>query len=166
MDNQDFIKCSFCGNAITEDADYCTNCGHLFTDDILCGNHEDIEAVGVCIVCSVPQCQECGSFTDNKFFCNKHNDYEIVDNTVRIFGSTDINQIKYFESILLQEGLHPFILNKSSSSLVFTETEYSFFKNKGDGQGKILNEIKLLLPFSEVLRGELVVNDLLNSNEA
>jgi len=161
MPEAEELLCDFCGNRIKENDEYCVKCGRLFVDDALCSNHEDIEAQGVCVICSFAFCEACGSYKNGVFLCNEHSGYEITDSFVKIYGSGDINKIRYFENILKNEGLHPFIIDKKNNRISLAGEEYPFFKVNGT-ENSALNEVKLLIPFNETIEAENIIKNLKN----
>lgn len=165
MSNIDDLQCEFCGNIVKEDDEYCFDCGHLFVDDALCSNHEDIEADGVCVICSYAFCAECGSFRDKIFLCNEHEKYEIINSFARIYGSNDLIQVEYYKNILTEEGMHPVVLDKKSNVVALAGTEYSFFKTPNKLTSPVLNEIKLLIPLQEVLKAEALIAKIIEGEK-
>ena len=152
------LTCNFCGDVIKEDDEYCVNCGSIFVDDALCNNHEDIEANGVCVICSSAFCDKCGEFTNGKFLCREHDSYEIIDSMARVFSSNDALKIEYFKNILENEGLHPFIFKYEGNTIPFKGEDYPFFWKNGAALS--LYEVKIMTPFYEVQKAEEIINGL------
>ena len=69
--------CDKCKLEIEADSDFCPRCGTIFIEDVKCENHPDIEAKGVCVICTRPVCNNCGIKVNNSFFCNEHDSTEI-----------------------------------------------------------------------------------------
>lgn len=160
------LTCDHCGNVIKEDDEYCVNCGSLFADDVLCNNHEDIEASGVCVICSSAFCGKCGEFINKKFLCREHESYEIIDSMVRVFSSEDTVKIEYLKSILENEGLHPFVFKREVNSIPFKGNDYSFWGNPKDQKALSFYEAKIMAPFEEVLKAEEIIAGIENDQEA
>ena len=154
------VICSYCKNEITDDSDYCPRCGSLFSENIKCEIHNDVDADGVCLICSEPYCSDCGGYVNKVFLCNEHSLYEIYEGFARIFGSSDTLQCEYFKSCLEQNSLHPFIFSRKASPMHLGGTDYSLFRASGDFDGHIINEIKVMVPCSEVLDAEKIITDL------
>jgi hypothetical protein len=154
------LTCSYCKNEINDDSDYCPRCGTLFTGNIKCKQHEDADAEGVCVICSEPFCSECGGYVNKVFLCNEHNSYEIYEGFARIFGSSDSTQCNYVKSCLEQSLLHPIILSNKFSQMYLGSEAYSMFKSGEDSGAYIYNEIKILVPCSEVLEAEKIIREL------
>lgn len=160
MEKSDELVCGFCENKMKEDDEYCMNCGHLFVDDALCNNHEEADAEGVCIICSYAFCGECGSYKMGRFLCNEHADYEIVGSYARVFGSTNLAEVDYYKNILLEEKMHPVLLDKKNNAISFAGNEYSFFKHPQKQSAVIMNEVKLLVPLTETLDAEAIIANI------
>ncbi len=157
------LLCDFCGTEISDDAEFCTKCGTIFINDISCFNHSDDEAKGVCTICCQAYCKRCGLRVNSIFLCNEHSDYEIYEGMARVFGSLDEQQIKLYKSVLEENNLHPFIFERKASPLTGGKVDYSIFSAGGDINGHFPFEIKLLVPCSEVLQAENIIDDLKQS---
>lgn len=153
------LLCDYCGAEITSDAEFCPKCGTLFISDVSCFNHSDNEAKGVCAICHQAYCKRCGLRVNNIFLCNEHSRYEIYEGMARVFGSSDEQQINYFKSILEENNLHPFVYSRKSSPLNLGGADYSMFKSSGTSNEHTLSEIKLLVPCSEVLQAEKIIDE-------
>lgn len=156
----DNLFCDYCGSEISRDAEFCPKCGTIFIGDVSCFNHSDNEAKGVCAICHQAYCKKCGLRVNNIFLCNEHSHYEIYEGMARVFGSSDEQQINYYKSILVENKLHPFIYSRKSSPLHLGGADYSLFRASGDSNGHIINEIKLLVPCTEVLQAEKIIDEL------
>jgi len=154
------LFCDFCGTEISDDAEFCTKCGTIFIDDVSCFNHSDDEAKGVCAICHQAYCKKCGLRVNSIFLCNEHSDYEIYEGMARVFGSSDDQQVNYYKSVLEDNSLHPFIYERKATAISFGDGGYSLFAAGGDPNGKLINEIKLMVPCSEVLQAEKIIDDL------
>lgn len=154
------LVCSYCKNEISDDSDYCTRCGTLLAEDVSCTLHNDVDAEGVCLICSEPYCSECGGYTNRFFLCNQHCSYEIYEGFVRIFGSSDHLQCEYVKNCLEQNSFHPVVFSNKFSQMYLGNESYSMF-NAGEGSNVyIYNEIKVLVPCSEVLEAEKIKKEL------
>ena len=160
------LFCDFCGTEASNDAEFCNKCGTIFIDDVSCFNHPDDDARGVCAICHQAYCKKCGLRVNGIFLCNEHSDYEIYEGMARVFGSSDEQQISYYKSILEENNLHPFIFERKTSPLSLGGVDYSLFRASGDANGKLINEIKLMVPCSEVLQAEKIIDEIEESNES
>ena len=159
------LICDNCEFEIESDSDFCPRCGMIIIDEVLCDNHSSLEAKGACVVCGKAFCGACGYTVNQVFLCNEHNSYEIYEGMARVFGSSDVIQCEFVKSCLAENQLHPFIYSRKSSPMHLGGTDYSMFRADGDFNGHILNEIKVLVPCSEVLEAEKVISELdLKSN--
>ena len=154
------LLCDFCGTEMSDDAEFCTKCGTIFIDSVSCFNHPDDEARGVCAICHQAYCKRCGLRINGIFLCNEHSDYEIYEGMARIFGSSDEQQVNFYKSILEENKLHPFIFERKTSPLSLGGIDYSLFRASGDANGHLINEIKLMIPCSEVLQAEKIIDEL------
>jgi hypothetical protein len=152
--------CDNCSNSLTEQDEFCTNCGSLLILDVKCINHETVEADGVCIICSEPLCDKCIARKDDIILCIEHNNYEIVQGMVRVFGTNDELQIQYAFDCLEKEGLHPFIYSRKASPLHLGGVDYSLFRASGEYNGHIVNELKLMVPPQEVIESEKILKEV------
>ena len=161
----DKLLCDFCGTEISNDAEFCGKCGTIFIDDASCFNHSDDDAKGVCTICHQAYCKRCGLRVNGVFLCNEHSDYEIYEGMARVFGSSDEQQVSYLKSILEENNLHPFLYSRKASPLSIGGVDYSLFRASGEYDGHIINEIKLMVPCSEVLQAELIIDEIDQSAE-
>lgn len=137
----------------------------MLIDDLTCFNHPDDNARGVCVICQQAYCKKCGLRVNGVFLCDQHSDYEIYEGMARVFGSSDEQQVNYFKSILEENNLHPFIYTRNTSPLSVGGVDYSLFNASGNPKGKLVNEIKLMVPCSEFLQAEKIINELEHSTE-
>lgn len=151
----DKFLCDFCGTEISNDSEFCTKCGTIFIDDVSCFNHSDDDAKGVCTICHQAYCKKCGLRVNGIFLCNQHSDYEIYEGMARVFGSSDEQQVNLYKSVLEENNLHPFIYERKASPISL---------GGGDPRGQIINEIKLMVPCSEVLLAEKIIDEIDQSN--
>jgi hypothetical protein len=156
---QSDLTCENCEAPVTEQDTFCRNCGAIFSDQLYCVKHPTDQAEGVCVICCKPYCEKCGKGTNGVFLCGSHCAYEVQEGMARVFGSIDNVQAQYATTCLEQAGYHPFL--------------YSRRRNPGAGmiegwmRGGIRNygnhpivEIKVLVPFSEVLKAEETLKEL------
>ena len=162
MENNEEKKlvCSHCGSTIKEDDDFCPDCGTLLAEFVKCNEHKDKEAEGVCVICCNPFCAGCGIYVNEIFLCNEHSEYEIYEGMARVYGSSDSTQIEYAKSCLEQNELHPFIYSRKRTTLHMGGTDYSMFNASGEFDGHLVNEIKLMIPFQELIRAEEILDEL------
>jgi len=154
------LVCSHCGSIIKVDDDFCPDCGILFAEFVKCIEHNDKEAEGVCVICCEPLCAGCGIYVNEIFLCNEHCEYEIYEGMARVYGSSDSTQIEYAKSCLKQNELHPFIYSRKRTTLHMGGTDYSMFNASGEFDGHLVNEIKLMIPFQELIRAEEILDEL------
>lgn len=154
------LLCDFCGTEISNDSEFCTKCGTIFIDDVSCFNHSDVEAKGVCAICHQAYCKRCGLRVNSIFLCNEHSHYEIYEGMARVFGSSDAQKVNLYKSDLEQNNLHPFIYERKASPISLGGDDYTLFRASGDSAGHIINEIKLMVPCSEVLQAEKIIDEL------
>lgn len=162
MPETERLSCEFCKNIIREDDEYCVSCGHLFEDDVLCNNHDDADAEGVCVICSYAFCKECGKFDNGIFFCTEHKGYQVFQSMACVFGSNDNLEAEYIKNALAAEGMHPFLFDKKLS---ITGTDYSWFNTSADPGGHVLNEIKIMVPLNETLEAVELIATLKSSED-
>jgi hypothetical protein len=152
--------CANCSYTADDDSDYCPRCGTLFIENIKCKNHTKEETEGVCVICAEPFCSDCGHSVNNIFLCNDHDGYEIYEGMAKVFGTSDEIQIHYVKSCLEENSLHPFIYSKKTTPMQLGGNDQSLINLSGSGEEKIINEIKLLVPCSEVLEAEKLISEL------
>ena len=158
------LLCDFCGTETSNDSEFCTKCGTIFIDNVDCFIHPDDEAKGVCAICHQAYCRKCGLRVNGIFLCNQHSDYEIYEGIARVFGSSDEQQVNLYKSILEENNLHPFIYQRKASPISLGGGDYTLFRTSGDPRGQIINEIKLMVPCSEVLLAEKIIDELEQSS--
>ena len=93
---------------------------------------------------------------NNHFLCNIHNSYEIYEGMARIYGTLNDVSAQYAKSCLEQEGFHPVIFCRDQP-MGGPRFVNSLFSPKGDYMGNIVNEIKVMVPYQEVLDAEKVL---------
>jgi hypothetical protein len=102
---------------------------------------------------------------NNIFLCNEHSNYEIYEGMARVYGSSDEQQVNFYKSILEDNELHPFIYVRKASPLSVGGVAYTLFRSSGEFDGHIINEIKLMMPCSEVLKAEKIIDEIEESAE-
>lgn len=152
--------CDNCSFVADDDSDYCPRCGKLFIENIKCESHSKYEAEGVCVICRKPFCSDCSHSVNNIFLCSEHNGYELYEGMAKIFGTSDEIQIQFVKSCLEENSLHPFIYSRKSTPMQLGGNDQSLINLSGSREEKVLNEIKLLVPCSEVLEAELLIKEL------
>ena len=158
-EDDDQLMCSRCSNRAKAEDDFCPHCGELFTDGIRCSQHPQLPASGVCIICALPFCDECGGAVVGHFLCAHHDSYEIYEGMVRVYGGLDDVAAQYAQSCLEQSGLHPVLYcrRQPKGGARFVSALYAA---AGDYDGHIVNEIKVMVPCSEVEEAERVLVSL------
>jgi hypothetical protein len=157
LSQQSDLTCERCGRAVPQQGVFCKSCGALFSDQLRCSKHHSVEAAGVCVICSKPFCKDCGGDTDKIFLCDPHfAEYEIHEGMARVFGCNDNVQAQFVTSCLEQAGFHPFLhsrmFNPGPDFVAITAP-------RNFGRHSIV-ELKVLLPFSEVLKAKKTLNEL------
>jgi hypothetical protein len=150
------LTCSNCESGVDPQATWCPHCGALFDESMRCGAHPAEEADGVCVICSGPCCSECGRWREDIFLCGEHETYEIMEERARVFGSTDVMAAEYASRCLEQAGLHPFVFSRRAYRNMDIAPNWSF-RQFGDHNAA---ELKVLVPFTEVVAAETVLRDL------
>ena len=125
-----------------------------------CTNHPSTDADFVCVICSEPFCKKCGTTVSGILLCVQHDFYENYEGMARIYDSSDVAQINYIKGCLEQESLHPFIYSRKASPMHLGGSDYSLFRASGDFDGHIINEVKLMVPCSEVISAEQIISEL------
>jgi len=152
--------CNNCSFKVEDDSDYCPRCGTLFIENVKCVTHSNAKAEGVCVICGKPFCDKCVYPVNNMFLCNEHDGYEIYEGMARVFGTSDEIQIQYVKSCLEENSFHPFIYSKKSTPMQLGGNDQSLINLSGGLGEKIINEIKLLVPCSEVLEAEKLISGI------
>ena len=98
--DQEILECSNCKYRVSEDDEFCTECGTIFEDGITCSVHTDSEAEGVCIICCLPFCNLCGTDFNKHFLCHIHSGYEIYQGVACVYGDLDDTNVQYVKSCL------------------------------------------------------------------
>ncbi|PKL83933.1 MAG: hypothetical protein CVV24_02565 [Ignavibacteriae bacterium HGW-Ignavibacteriae-3] len=158
--------CSFCESGVKNDDDFCPNCGSIFADNVKCSKHQDADAAGICVICCEGYCNECGfALYGRVFLCSAHSELDIFEGMARVYGNNDFTQIALVKSSLEGEGLHPFIFSRKANPLHFPTSDYSVFRPSGKFDGNMIDEIKVMVPFQEVIEAEKIVSDLKSADE-
>jgi len=157
---KDGYYCEQCRAVVTEDADYCSRCGSLFVDQVMCNHHAMTQAEGVCVICGVPCCKKCGEIVNNTFLCRQHAGYEICQGMARVYGLNDSSQAEYIMNILKEHGLHPFLYSRKATPLHMGAVDDAIIHPAGEYFGHTINEIKVMVPFPEALEAEAILKDM------
>ncbi|MDP2037044.1 MAG: hypothetical protein Q8L04_06645 [Ignavibacteria bacterium] len=152
------LQCGNCELELKSDDEFCPRCGTIFDETVNCYMHESQSANGVCVICHYAFCNECGSFVNETFLCKEHEHYEILQSLAVVATSKEAYEIESVRNTLMVNGLHPFLFSgRNIPSTYLPSTEYNN-QNALDlaiyGNG----EIKILVPFSEVLEAENILN--------
>jgi hypothetical protein len=149
--------CSRCKQPAASADTFCRHCGALFTDGIYCSNHPSVPAEGMCVICSKACCKKCGGDSNVVFLCDSHWTYEIEEGMARVFGCTDNVQAQYVTTCLEQAGYHPFLYSKRFNPGADIVSIQRMTRNYGNHP---IVELKVLVPFSEVLGAENTLHEL------
>ena len=161
MDDES-LYCSNCEAQIISDDEYCSHCGLILLEEKKCYLHKEDEAQGTCLICLKLCCNKCGLFVNHVYLCNAHSNYEIIEGMARVYGSSDYLELSFYKEILEKEGMHPFLYSRKSSLISLGNVDYSLFRASGESDGHLINEIKLMLPLSEIIEAEKILEPLMN----
>jgi hypothetical protein len=116
----EYIKCSYCGEEITDDSDFCPHCGVLFTKagQEFCDLHTLEPGAGVCIICRKLCCEECGTKVRGRFLCSAHRKVKVEQDWAEIFRSTEISDAELVKSILESAGHKVLVQNFNSIGFI------------------------------------------------
>ena len=151
--------CTQCGASVSEQDEFCHNCGTLFTDAWICTNHQSTPADGVCVICSMPFCKKCGKGSEGIFLCDPHWGYEIQEGMARVFGTTDNVQAQHVATVLKQAGYHPFLYSRIFNPSADLIAVAGIIRGFGVGNHPI-TEQRVFVPFAEVLRAQKTLHEL------
>jgi len=157
MENNELYICDHCDNSVDEEDEFCPHCGSLFSDDIYCINHTNVEADGVCVICCEPFCYQCSEWVNNILLCKNHASYEIYEGMARVYGTTDDSLAQHVQQCLEQADLHPVIFSRMKSH---SRAASGLSTIHHTSHGHKLNEIKIMIPFQEVQKAEEIIKDL------
>jgi hypothetical protein len=76
----------------------------------------------------------------------------------RVYGVSDEAAASYVSDCLFKKGLHPFLYSRKASPISIGGSDYTLFRASGEYDGHIINEIKVMVPCSEVLEAEKVLH--------
>lgn len=152
------LQCGNCELELKNDSEFCPRCGSLFDENVKCFTHTTNAADGVCVICDYAFCNECGGFVNGTFLCKEHEHYEVLQSLAVVAASKEAYEIESLRNTLIINGLHPVLFSgRNIPSTYLPSTEYNN-QNALDlaiyGNG----EIKILVPFSEVLEAENILN--------
>jgi hypothetical protein len=116
-----YINCSYCGEEITEDSDFCPHCGVLFTKSgqESCDLHTLEPGAGVCIICRKLCCEECGAKVRGRFFCSAHRKVKVEQDWAEVFRSTEISDAELVKSVLESAGHKVLVQNFHSIGFIW-----------------------------------------------
>ncbi len=154
------FTCSDCGESVLEQVFFCSHCGSIFSNTVCCSIHSTSPADGGCVICSKPFCKECGGKVNHIYLCTTHEVYETYEGMARVAGCTDNVQAQFLTKCLEQAGFHPFLYSRyfnPGADIVAIEKIYRVY-----GEHPIV-ELKILVPFQEVLGAEVVLDEILET---
>lgn len=149
--------CKACKQDVNENDTYCRNCGEVFSDTLCCINHSNTPADGVCVICVKPFCNQCGGKDNNIYLCDEHDGYEVCEGMARIAGTTDNVLAQFVTNCLEQAGFHPFLYSRNFNPGADVVAINKIYRNFGNHP---IIELKILVPFDEVLKAEKVLDEL------
>jgi hypothetical protein len=152
-------SCDKCEASVSANDLYCKNCGAIFTDSLFCFCHNSVPAKGVCVICSKPFCKNCGSDSNRVYLCDQHWRYEIHEGMARVFGCIDNVQAQYVTDCLKQAGCHPFFYSRYNNPGPGMVSTWVLVGVRNYGNHPIV-EMKVLVPFAEVLKAEETLKQL------
>jgi hypothetical protein len=153
------LVCGRCRNEVAGDDEFCTHCGSILIEEVMCDRHPQTPAEGVCLICSTPYCKRCGAFLNDIFLCEAHAHFEIIEGMVRVYGDLNDTPAQYAKSCLEQAGLHPTIFCRVQP-LGGPRFVYTLYRAAGDYDGHVINEIKVMVPCEEVIEAEKILKEL------
>lgn len=153
-------NCENCGNLINAGDDFCPDCGSLFIDNIKCSIHPEIDAKGVCVICTEPYCKTCLGRSDEIFLCNKHSNYEIIEGFAKVFGTQISTEAEYVQKILDDENFHTYLFKRKASPIHMGYENHTLFRASGEKPGHSVNEYKVMVPLQEVIAAEEIINKI------
>lgn len=117
----DLIKCSYCGEEITADSDFCPHCGVLFAEagKVFCDLHLLEPCVGICIICHKLCCEACGAEVRGRFLCSAHRKVKVEQDWAEVFRSTEISDAELVKSILESAGQKVLVQNFNSIGFIW-----------------------------------------------
>ena len=150
------MRCASCNDEITEDSDFCPHCGALFTEaaNVLCDEHQDNPAQGVCIICQRLVCEKCGVKVSGRIFCTPHRKVEVQEDWAEVFRSSEIADAELVKSLLESTGHQ--VLGQNFNSIGFV------WDGGGDSpisRSNINKPAKVFVPIPEYLKAMEVVHD-------
>jgi hypothetical protein len=153
--------CNTCNFEIQPDSDFCPRCGTIFIEEVKCEDHPEIEAEGVCVICKKLCCNKCGYKGKDVFLCNEHYNTETYQGLAKVYGTFDEIQVQFLKQCLEDKGLHPFIFSKKSTALHLGGIDHTIIDSViNPGKNDVMNEIKLLIPFTELIEAREIIDDL------
>ncbi|TAK51669.1 MAG: hypothetical protein EPO24_15685 [Bacteroidetes bacterium] len=153
--SQSVFRCEECNETVNEKDTFCANCGAMFLENQFCALH-DTPVEGVCVICFKLCCRICGKKENGIFLCNEHWLYEIYEGMARIWGSTDNVQAQFVVNLLEQAGFHPFLYSMRFNPGADIVSINKIYLNYGEHP---ICELKVLVPFREVLKAEQVLKE-------
>ncbi|MDP3580853.1 MAG: hypothetical protein Q8S39_02890, partial [Ignavibacteria bacterium] len=92
------------------------------------------------------------------FLCKEHEHYEILQSLAVIAVCKETYESEGLRNSLIGNGLHPFLFSGKNSPSVYLPAKNSNTQNALDLAIYGSDEIKILVPFSEVLEAESILN--------
>jgi hypothetical protein len=154
--DEEKLRCEKCSAEVEEDAEFCPACGALFMEGVVCMEHPALAAEGVCVICQTLCCGECGGERASIFLCNSHSEYEVMEGMARVYGTADTMQAHYIARCLEQAGLDPFVYSRRFNPGPDIAQNFLYPQVRGE----TLNELKVYVPFDEVIAAEGVLKNL------
>jgi hypothetical protein len=113
----------------------------------------------VCVICRKRCCSKCGGDVNKIFLCDKHSEYELHEGMARVYGTIDNVQAQFVTKCLEQAGCHPFLYSRKFNPGAGMIDSWVRLGIRNYGKYPIA-EMKVLVPFAEVLKAEKLVKRL------
>jgi hypothetical protein len=152
----ELTPCPNCSEEVTKDSDFCPHCGTLFSEagEVICDEHPQQQASGVCIICRKVLCQECGVQVHGRIFCIAHRRVRVQQDWAEIFRSTEIADAELVKSVLESAGHKVQVQNFHSIGFIWD--------GGGDSpisRSNINKPAKVFVPIPEYLEAKKVTEE-------
>jgi hypothetical protein len=123
------LYCFNCEELLLVKSNFCPHCGMLQVDlleddeEIMCDKHSNIEAIGICVVCSKPICGDCAIERDNRLFCDNDEHIKIFEDWAVVFTTSTEYEAEMIKANL-EGGKIP--------CMIFSQRDHAYFMTIGD----------------------------------